>query len=166
MATPILNFTISYDTVDKSKIILTDTTEYDEEFVVTQRSWTISDTTGVLDEVFPVALTDKVATYTLDGDHALIIKMNINKTLISPGISKSINVLAANTLFGALYDLEKRFLDIRINMNEKQMKEFIHDLKVSEYFYKSARRLISTDITASQKALDAGNQQSIICNCG
>lgn len=165
MATPILNFTFTYDTDEPNKVVFTDITEYDEEVVVNARSWTIEKSDGTIDEVFPLTLADKTATYILDKDYALRVTLHINKILVSPGLSKTINLLAANNLHGAIYDLEKHLIDKTKDFNEKQLKDFIFELKLAGYFLKSATRLISTDIMAAQEALDFGNNQSIICNC-
>lgn len=165
MATPILTFTFEYDIEDSSKLNFTDTTEYDEDIVVTNRSWTIEKPDGTIDEVFPISINSRTATYTLDGDYALKVTMHINKVLNTLGISKTINLLAAKKLQGAIYDLEKNLIDNTADLNDKQMREFLFELKLAGYYLKSAIRLISTDVVGSQKALDYGNNQSVICNC-
>jgi hypothetical protein len=168
MAAPTLTFTSEYSTTDKSKLILVDTTDYGLT-PITNRQWVIQKADGTTSKIDASVLIGNTITFTLDKDYALIIRLqvNFNPAIEYSGLSKTKNILAANNLSSALYDIRKDFVNqywVKKD-NKLELEELLSNVELADSFYDSAVNLVSTDIKAAQDALDLGNAQAILCNC-
>lgn len=168
MAAPTLIFTSEYSTTDNSKLILTDTTDYGLT-PINNRRWVIQKADGVTAKIDAPVSIGNVITFTLDKDYALIIRLqvNYNPDIDESGLSKTKNVLAANNLSSAIYDIRKNFVNAYHEKkdNKLELEELLSNVELADSFYEAAINLVSTDIKGAQDALDLGNAQAILCNC-
>lgn len=168
MAAPIVNFTSEYSTTDSTKLILTDTSEYNDTVIV-NRQWVITKSNGVVTKIDAPIIGSSAVVITLDKDYSIIVKLrlNYNPAVDDSGFTKSRNILAANILSSKIYDLRKNFVVAfhAKDRTDKELMDLLEDIELADSFYEAAVNLVSTDIIAAQDALDLGNNQATLCNC-
>lgn len=158
MAEPVLNFTSVIDPVDPKKLILTDTSEYND-LVVVSRDWLIQNAEGLTTTInIPEGEENKVELL-LDKDRTFVITLLINGNVAAPGsgVRHVVNVVAPGRLADTILDTRKRLLSI-IEVQKCDPKDLASDIKLLDVYLSSAEDLAYIDITASQQALDHGNR--------
>lgn len=158
MASPIVNFSTSIETLGgQPKLILTDTTDYTGTDTLTgEKTWIITKS-DASKQILPNP--SGILEYPLTEDLALAIELVVNYEPDNElsWYSKSKNVLASYYLTSALYDMRKDLLDLyNKNCNPKDVKRLISHLTLTATFEEASRAMLSTDIIATQKALDLG----------
>lgn len=157
MAEPIVNFESSIN--DDNDLVLKDTTDYGGT-VVSNRYWVLTKSDGQITALSHPIIEGATLTIPIDKDYAYIIKLalNYNPTTNTEGYKKEKNVLVAPFLSGIIYDLRKKFQGLLLeNEREEKARNLLEKLEFIDAYMEAAIRLLSTDVLASQQALDFGN---------
>ncbi|WP_312697035.1 hypothetical protein [Sphingobacterium mizutaii] len=163
MATPKLDFKVDYDPADQKRLLFTDLTEFDEETTFLSRSWTVTKSDGSSVEVLPEEPADAFAVMELEGDHALVVRLNINKVGNSSGYGKSRNVLASKDLYRGVNEARRLLIASEGKRKRSDVDNLIYYITMADENHEGAKNMISIDVLAAQKHLDFGNGFILKC---
>lgn len=166
MAVPIVNFESSLD--ESNNLVLEDTTDYNDN-VISNRYWVLTDFEGTLITINHPLIEGNTKVVPLKRDQAYAIKLSLNYNPLTntESYKKEKNVLVAPFLTEIIYDLRKSFIGLLLeNQRSEKTLNLLKEIELIDAFMEAAIRLLSTDLVASQQALDKGNDQAndIKCN--
>lgn len=160
-----LDFTSSI--TGEYNLMLTDRSDY-TGVTVNNRYWVIIKSDGTEMEFnWPIANGVNM-TIPIDKDYAFVVKLAINydPPTNTQGLSKIKNLLVAPFISDIIYDLRKKQVDLLFEKNtQEEAHKLLKRIELISSFYEAAVWLTSTDILASQQALDMGNDQANNLKC-